>query len=466
MVDANGRAASATASTRARSPRRASARCCRADTPHPDRARRRRPAGARAAADGARVPAPLKGLPCRPEHITCTARPAPPPPARRARRRRARAMVQRSASPPPAHRTANRFVFVILRGGLDGLAVRAGRRRPGIRAGTRRRSRSSRARRCRSTRPSRCTRTSRSCTRCTGAANSPSCTPSACRTATARTSMRSRCSKAAARGPTKSDSGWLGRALGGSGAKGIALNTAVPLVLRGPGDGRHLGAIGTARPVGRPGRAPRAHVRERPQRSRRRSRARRRCTSTRRWPPRWRAAWRAAWAAVAALVALSCSRSARPSSWRSRRGPQAAVLEISGWDTHANQGNPNGAARQQPAPARRRPRRAARGPAGQQDAWARTVVVVATEFGREVAINGTQGTDHGTGGAAFVLGGARAGRPRASPTGRASRRRDRYDGRDLRITTDLRAVLKGVLADHLQVAERSSSARCSRAANR
>ena len=69
-------------------------------------------------------------------------------------------------------------------------------------------------------------------------------------------------------------------------------------------------------------------------------------------------------------------------------------------------------------------------------------------------MNGTLGTDHGSGGAAFVLGGAvRGGRVIADWPGLAAR--DRFEGRDLRTTTDLRGVLKGVLADHLQVASRS-----------
>ena len=129
------------------------------------------------------------------------------------------------------------------------------------------------------------------------------------------------------------------------------------------------------------------------------------------------------------------------------RGPQAAVLEMGGWDTHANQNNVNGALannlRNLDAGLA-----ALRESLGQ--AWSRTVVVVASEFGREVAINGTQGTDHGTGGVAFVLGGAlKHGRVVADWPGLA--KRDRFEGRDLRTTTDLRAVLKGVLGDHLRV---------------
>jgi uncharacterized protein (DUF1501 family) len=75
---------------------------------------------------------------------------------------------------------------------------------------------------------------------------------------------------------------------------------------------------------------------------------------------------------------------------------------------------------------------------------------VATEFGREVAVNGNQGTDHGTGGAAFVLGGAvQGGRVISDWPGLA--KKDRFEGRDLRVTTDLRAAIRPLLADHLQV---------------
>jgi len=137
-------------------------------------------------------------------------------------------------------------------------------------------------------------------------------------------------------------------------------------------------------------------------------------------------------------------------------GPQAAVLEIGGWDTHANQTNPNG-----PLAAGLRQLdlglAALRAGLAADGAWQRTAVVVVSEFGREVAVNGTLGTDHGTGGVAFVLGGAvQGGRVVADWPGLA--KGQRYEGRDLRITTDLRAVLKGVLGDHLKIASRSLDA--------
>lgn len=131
-------------------------------------------------------------------------------------------------------------------------------------------------------------------------------------------------------------------------------------------------------------------------------------------------------------------------------GPRVAVLDTSGWDTHANQGAANGqlANRLRNLDAGIAALKTALG-----DAWASTIVAVATEFGRTVAINGTRGTDHGTASCAFLCGGAvEGGRVIADWPGLASGALQ--DGRDLRPTTDLRAVFKGILRDHLGVAER------------
>lgn len=128
-------------------------------------------------------------------------------------------------------------------------------------------------------------------------------------------------------------------------------------------------------------------------------------------------------------------------------GPVAAVMEMVGWDTHANQGIEQGPL--------------ARGLTSLDDgldafkqemgpAWANTVVIIATEFGRTVAPNGANGTDHGAGMAAFIAGGGvRGGRVLSDWPGLG--RSALYEGRDLRPTTDLRGVFKGVLADHLRV---------------
>ena len=81
-------------------------------------------------------------------------------------------------------------------------------------------------------------------------------------------------------------------------------------------------------------------------------------------------------------------------------------------------------------------------------AWDQTAVVMITEFGRTVSANGTGGTDHGTGGAALLLGGAIAGGRILSDWPGLQ---DLHQRRDLRITTDLRSVLGGVLKDHLGI---------------
>jgi uncharacterized protein (DUF1501 family) len=128
-------------------------------------------------------------------------------------------------------------------------------------------------------------------------------------------------------------------------------------------------------------------------------------------------------------------------------GPRIAVLEMGGWDTHANQMNPNGALANnlRTLDASLAALRESLG-----SAWKHSVVLVATEFGREVAANGTMGSDHGSGGAAFVLGGAVAG-GRVVTDWPGLSKAQRFEGRDLRVTTDLRAVMKGVLADHLKL---------------
>lgn len=128
-------------------------------------------------------------------------------------------------------------------------------------------------------------------------------------------------------------------------------------------------------------------------------------------------------------------------------GPRVAVLETSGWDTHAAQGDLDGAlaARLAALDAGLRALHAGLG-----GAWRHTVVLAVTEFGRTVAVNGTRGTDHGTGAAALLLGGAVRGRVIADWPGLAPQAL--HEGRDLRPTLDLRAVQAAVLREHLGIA--------------
>lgn len=84
-------------------------------------------------------------------------------------------------------------------------------------------------------------------------------------------------------------------------------------------------------------------------------------------------------------------------------GPAACAISFDGWDTHANQGAAQGqlANRFAQLDAAIMALKTGLGPT-----WAQTTIVIATEFGRTARVNGTNGTDHGTGGAAFILGGA------------------------------------------------------------
>lgn len=128
-------------------------------------------------------------------------------------------------------------------------------------------------------------------------------------------------------------------------------------------------------------------------------------------------------------------------------GPRVAMFDTSGWDTHANQGGDIGqlALRLRGLDAALESLQDSLGPV-----WRKTVVLVATEFGRTAAVNGTRGTDHGTGAAAFLLGGAvNGGRVIADWPGLS--RASLLENRDLKPTRDLRSVIKGVLGDHLGV---------------
>ena len=132
-------------------------------------------------------------------------------------------------------------------------------------------------------------------------------------------------------------------------------------------------------------------------------------------------------------------------------GPRVGALALDGWDTHYNEGIVGGrlsvllgaldgalAAIE----------------TNMGNAWKETVVTLITEFGRTARINGTAGTDHGTATVALLVGGAlKGGRVIADwPGVKAS---NLFENRDLMATTDLRAVLKGLLRDHLRVQDRA-----------
>jgi uncharacterized protein (DUF1501 family) len=125
-------------------------------------------------------------------------------------------------------------------------------------------------------------------------------------------------------------------------------------------------------------------------------------------------------------------------------GPRIAMIETGGWDTHSGQNKRLanqlkaldgliGALRD-----------------GLGENWRRTTVLVATEFGRTAAANGTGGTDHGTASAAMLLGGAvSGGRVLADWPGLLSHQL--HEGRDLKPTLDLDALIATAAAESLHL---------------
>jgi uncharacterized protein (DUF1501 family) len=140
----------------------------------------------------------------------------------------------------------------------------------------------------------------------------------------------------------------------------------------------------------------------------------------------------------AALGRMAAGFLARPD------GPRVAMIETTGWDTHSAQA------------ARLANQLKALDSligglqAGLGAVWSQTVVLVATEFGRTVAPNGTGGTDHGTGAAAMLVGGAvDGGRVIADWPGLSLP--DLHEGRDLKPTLGLDTLVSSVCAEAFSI---------------
>jgi uncharacterized protein (DUF1501 family) len=132
---------------------------------------------------------------------------------------------------------------------------------------------------------------------------------------------------------------------------------------------------------------------------------------------------------------------------REAGGPQIAALSLDGFDTHANEGGAQGqlATRLAYLDAVLDGVHQGLGPE-----WKNTVVVVATEFGRTARVNGTGGTDHGTASTALLLGGAL--RPGGIVGDWPSLKQSAlFENRDLAPTADMRGLFKGLLNEHLGV---------------
>jgi uncharacterized protein (DUF1501 family) len=126
-------------------------------------------------------------------------------------------------------------------------------------------------------------------------------------------------------------------------------------------------------------------------------------------------------------------------------------LSLGGWDTHVNQGRSKGQLANRLQPLGDGLAALAR---GLGSAWDDTIVVVLSEFGRRVRENGNGGTDHGHGNVIWVAGGSvRGARVYGNWPGLATAQL--YQGRDLAVTTDYRAVLAAILERHLRLDDRA-----------
>ena len=242
--------------------------------------------------------------------------------------------------------------------------------------------------------------------------------------------------------PFGRDTGWLGVALAESaGLGGVALGPAIPLVLRGPA------SVTSWSPSGLP--APEPDLLERLAQLYRDDpllakplAAARQANGMMEGDDSARGMGGGAQPVIALAKAASAFL-VKPD------GPRVATIDFGGWDSHANQVG-------EYSPLTRNLRLLDRTVTALKRslgaAWNQTAVLIVTEFGRTVAINGSRGTDHGTAGAAFVAGGAvRGGRVIADWPGLADRAL--HEGRDLRPTLDLRTLLKAALGAQLGLAE-------------
>ncbi len=132
-------------------------------------------------------------------------------------------------------------------------------------------------------------------------------------------------------------------------------------------------------------------------------------------------------------------------------GLEIAYAESGNWDHHANEGGATGTL------ANRLDELGCGLAALGRDLGTRmqdVVVMTMSEFGRAVAENGSRGTDHGHGNAMILFGGGvRGGRVHGRWPGLA--REQRYEGRDLDVTTDFRSVFAEVVRGHLGLVDTS-----------
>ncbi|MBA3940482.1 MAG: hypothetical protein C0520_04655 [Sphingopyxis sp.] len=123
-------------------------------------------------------------------------------------------------------------------------------------------------------------------------------------------------------------------------------------------------------------------------------------------------------------------------------GARVMMVETGGWDTHSGQRG------RLAAQLRGLDQLVGALQAGLGPAWADTLVIVATEFGRTVEVNGTGGTDHGTASTAMLLGGGLEAGGKVSADWPGLAPASRHEGRDLKPTRSLESVIAGAVAHH------------------
>lgn len=232
--------------------------------------------------------------------------------------------------------------------------------------------------------------------------------------------------------PYGRDTGWLGRLLTmlpKEDAKGMAVAPAVPLALRGPVPANSYA----------PSRLPDAN-----------SDLMQRLTNLYAEDQQLAQLWSGAQAAeaMAGMPADQASRGGAPLGQMAAglmKGPNGArilMLETNGWDTHFQQrGRLNGGLKQLDALVA-----SLRDNLGAE--WNNTMVMVATEFGRTVAFNGTAGTDHGTASAAMLFGGNLANGGKIAADWPGLKAADLYEGRDLKPTLHFEQFASDAVAGH------------------
>jgi uncharacterized protein (DUF1501 family) len=130
------------------------------------------------------------------------------------------------------------------------------------------------------------------------------------------------------------------------------------------------------------------------------------------------------------------------------RNCRLATFSLYGWDTHVGQASRLAKSLTPLATALTTLKQ------GLADVWQDTLVMVVSEFGRTARYNGTQGTDHGTGGVALFVGGSLANGAggkvlRTAWPGLADN--DLFEGRDLMPTDDIRRYIGWALARHFDI---------------